>query len=113
MQGPWSKTEELQGSVVRGSGSPSGRSPTGSLQQSQATPARGLLGLRNGFMHRRAARSAARKLSEGSECGVALGIPKVALLFLTPGDMPLEQVRRVICPLSAICHYSYCHALQL
>ena len=113
MQGPWSKTEELQGSVVRGSGSPSGRSPTGSLQQSQATPARGLLGLRNGFMHRRAARSGARKLSEGSECGAALGIPKVALLFLTPGDMPLEQVRRVICPLSAICHCSYCHALQL
>ena len=34
-----------------------------------------------------------RKLSESSECSAALGIPKVALLFLTPGDMPLEEVR--------------------
>ncbi len=33
-----------------------------------------------------------RKLSESSECSAALGIPKVALLFLTPGDMPLEEV---------------------
>ncbi len=36
-----------------------------------------------------------RKLGESSECSAALGIPKVALLFLTPGDMPLEEV----CPL--------------
>ena len=33
-----------------------------------------------------------RKLSESSECSAALGIPKVALLFLTQGDMPLEEV---------------------
>ncbi len=33
-----------------------------------------------------------RKLTETSECSAALGIPKVALLFLTPGDMPLEEV---------------------
>ena len=36
-----------------------------------------------------------RKLSESSECSAALGIPKVALLFLTPGDMPLEEVRPI------------------
>lgn len=99
-QGPWLKAEELQGAAVQGAGSsrPSSRSPTGSQQQPQPqpqpTPARGLLGLRNGSF-RRAAKStkaAARKLSEASECGAALGIPKVALLFLTPGDMPLEQV---------------------
>ena len=35
-----------------------------------------------------------RKLGESSECSAALGIPKVALLFLTPGDMPLEEVRQ-------------------
>lgn len=87
--------------MVRESGSrPSGRSPTGSLQQSQPqpTPGRGLLGLRSGFMRRAARSAAARKLSEASECGAALGIPKVALLFLTPGDMPLEQVRRTCAP---------------
>ncbi|CAL8470673.1 g10215 [Coccomyxa elongata] len=97
IQGPWLKAEELQGAAVQGAGSsrPSSRSPTGSQQQQQPqpTPARGLLGLRSGSF-RRAAKStkaAARKLSEASECGAALGIPKVALLFLTPGDMPLEQ----------------------
>ena len=36
-----------------------------------------------------------RKLTETSECSAALGIPKVALLFLTPGDMPLEEVSPV------------------
>ena len=34
-----------------------------------------------------------RKLGESSECSVALGIPKVALLYLTLGDMPLEEVQ--------------------
>jgi hypothetical protein len=34
-----------------------------------------------------------RQLGEASECGAALGIPKVALLFLTKGPMPLEQVQ--------------------
>ena len=113
-QGPWLKAEELQGAAVQGAGGsrPSSRSPAGSLQQQQPlpTPARGLLGLRSGSF-RRAARStkaAARKLSEASECGAALGIPKVALLFLTPGDMPLEQVRHrassTACPPHACCH---------
>ncbi len=37
-----------------------------------------------------------RKLGESSECSAALGIPKVALLFLTPGDMPLEEVRPLL-----------------
>lgn len=40
-----------------------------------------------------------RKLSESSECSAALGIPKVALLFLTQGDMPLEEVRPTASPL--------------
>jgi hypothetical protein len=38
----------------------------------------------------------ARRLGEASECGTALGIPKVALLFLTPGPIPLEQVRATL-----------------
>jgi len=36
-----------------------------------------------------------RKLGESAECSAALGIPKVALLFLTPGDMPLEEVSQL------------------
>ena len=43
-----------------------------------------------------------RKLGESSECSAALGIPKVALLFLTPGDMPLEEVHKLSCCLSSV-----------
>lgn len=68
------------------------RSPGASLVPSAGRGLLGLRGFRRASPAARSAAAAARKLNEASECGAALGIPKVALLFLTPGDMPLEQV---------------------
>ena len=107
MQGPWTgeaalaASGSMAGSSSGSTSSDKGRAPsavqrrtsTRALLARRSQPGKSLLrtyGGRERYGDRGGRQS--RRLGEASECGAALGIPKVALLFLTPGPMPLEQV---------------------
>ena len=114
-QGPWSGEPFLP---VGGGGSyGAGKAPSAQEEEQRRRggsrallarhPGKGLLrhsgssGAGGGGRGSNGLKRHSRRLGEASECGAALGIPKVALLFLTKGPMPLEQVR-FLCFLPAV-----------